>query len=86
MLNAENLELHLSYFRGRRNELLAESDWTQLPDAQLSAEQKAQWAAYRQALRDYPSLFAVDSDIPPLPLRPDQVVIEPPVNTEPESN
>lgn len=35
-----------------RNALLAESDWTQLPDVPISAEQKAAWAAYRQQLRD----------------------------------
>jgi len=34
----------------RRNKLLEESDWTQLPDVPL--ETKAQWAVYRQALRD----------------------------------
>jgi hypothetical protein len=35
--------------RAERNKLLAESDWTQLPDA--SADAPA-WATYRQALRD----------------------------------
>lgn len=39
----------------RRNALLADSDWTQLPDVPLSAEQKTAWAAYRQALRDVPA-------------------------------
>ena len=33
-----------------RNRLLSESDWTQIPDSQVS--NKAEWAAYRQALRD----------------------------------
>jgi hypothetical protein len=36
----------------QRNALLANSDWTQLADVPLSAEKKAQWATYRQALRD----------------------------------
>lgn len=36
----------------KRNALLADSDWTQLPDVPLSAEDKAAWAAYRQQLRD----------------------------------
>ena len=36
----------------RRNALLAQSDWTQLADVPLTAEMKAQWAAYRQQLRD----------------------------------
>lgn len=38
--------------RRQRDRLLAESDWTQLPDSPLSAEQRLAWAAYRQALRD----------------------------------
>ncbi len=33
-----------------RNQLLQESDWTQLPDVPLSA--KESWALYRQQLRD----------------------------------
>lgn len=36
----------------QRNVLLAESDWTQLADVPLPAEEKAAWAAYRQQLRD----------------------------------
>lgn len=36
--------------RSRRAILLAESDWTQLPDVPLAT--KESWAAYRQALRD----------------------------------
>lgn len=38
--------------RQQRNVLLLRSDWTQLPDAQLTPEKKAEWATYRQALRD----------------------------------
>ena len=38
----------------KRNNKLIASDWTQLPDSPLSAEKKAEWAAYRQALRDLP--------------------------------
>ncbi len=38
-----------------RNFLLMDSDWTQLGDAQLTAEQKAQWVTYRQKLRDIPA-------------------------------
>lgn len=32
--------------------LLRASDWTQLADVSLSAEKKAEWNTYRQALRD----------------------------------
>ena len=35
-----------------RNELLARSDWTQLPDSPLSDSDKSDWQAYRQSLRD----------------------------------
>lgn len=49
--------------RLRRDLLLKESDWTQLPDAPVDREA---WAAYRQALRDltnhvnWPNLIADD--------------------------
>lgn len=38
--------------RNLRDRLLAESDWTQLPDAPVD---RAAWAKYRQALRDFPA-------------------------------
>jgi hypothetical protein len=52
-----------------RNVLLANSDWTQLPDVTLTAEQKAEWAAYRQALRDVPAQagFPVTINWPVIP-------------------
>ena len=34
----------------RRNRLLYETDWTQMPDVTLAT--KTAWATYRQALRD----------------------------------
>jgi hypothetical protein len=37
--------------RNQRNQLLAQSDWTQLADATVD---KAAWAAYRAALRAIP--------------------------------
>ncbi len=39
--------------RGTRDFLLTESDWTQLPDVALSTDKKAEWATYRQKLRDF---------------------------------
>ena len=44
----------LAALRAERDRLLRESDWTQLPDAPLTAAERAEWAAYRQALRDLP--------------------------------
>ena len=43
--------------RERRNVLLALSDWTQVNDAPLNDTQKADWATYRQNLRDVPNSY-----------------------------
>lgn len=40
--------------RDRRRLLLQGSDWTQTADSPLSESKRAEWAAYRQALRDLP--------------------------------
>lgn len=45
----------LSEIRAYRNKLLAQSDWVNNPDVVMSDEIKAQWALYRQALRDFPA-------------------------------
>ena len=47
--SAEQLALEI---RTERNWLLAESDWTQLPDVPEAI--RSAWATYRQALRDVP--------------------------------
>ena len=41
--------------RKQRDTLIAESDWTQLADSQLSDSIKAEWVTYRQGLRDLPT-------------------------------
>lgn len=53
-----NLEWH--DIEVRRDIRLAASDWTQLPDSPLSDAKKAEWAVYRQALRDIPSKWPAD--------------------------
>ena len=40
--------------RAERDRRLVATDWTQLPDAPLSAGQRTAWAAYRAALRALP--------------------------------
>lgn len=52
--------------RAIRNNLLAESDWTQLPDAQCDRQA---WATYRQALRDFPATWeeGPEADFPDTP-------------------
>lgn len=44
--------------RRTRNELLSESDWTQMNDSPLTNEEKTAWATYRQELRDVSDLAA----------------------------
>jgi hypothetical protein len=39
----------------KRNSLLQQSDWTQIPNNPLTAEQQQAWAVYRQELRDVTS-------------------------------
>ena len=52
-----------STVRGQRNTLLSESDWTQMPDSPLSDSKKAEWATYRQTLRDLPSAQSNITDL-----------------------
>jgi hypothetical protein len=42
----------LRWVRQLRTDRLYDCDWTQLPDAPLTDAERAQWRAYRQALRD----------------------------------
>ena len=51
------LEDPVQISRKLRAELLKESDWTQYIDCPLTADEKAQWANYRQKLRDFPALI-----------------------------
>lgn len=46
------------WVRRPRNFALANTDWTQMPDSPLSAAKKAEWAAYRQELRDMTDVYA----------------------------
>jgi hypothetical protein len=46
--------------RGKRNLLLQQTDWTQLPDNGLTEEQKEKYIEYRQKLRDYPETIQLD--------------------------
>jgi Phage tail assembly chaperone protein len=47
--------------RTDRNRLLSLSDWTQMPDNNLAA--KANWATYRQQLRDLPTQSGFPWDV-----------------------
>lgn len=45
----------LEELRTMRDTMLSDTDWTQLPDAQIPDAVKQQWTVYRQALRDLPN-------------------------------
>ena len=45
-------EVYAARLRYWRNQELARTDWTQLPDAPVD---KSAWATYRQGLRDMPA-------------------------------
>lgn len=67
-INKEDIPLDwwLERFRNWRAEELKNTDWTQLSDAPVNAQD---WANYRQALRDLPALadFA-NVDLPERPI------------------
>jgi len=44
--------------RLKRDDLVGFSDWTQVADSPLSDSKKAEWATYRQALRDIPETYS----------------------------
>lgn len=51
----QRLDDQWSVVRDQRNSLLASCDWTQLPDAPVTAEKRQEWVTYRQQLRDITS-------------------------------
>ena len=55
-----------SVMRAVRNDLLAQSDWTQVADAPVDRQA---WATYRQALRDFPATWteSPEADFPDTP-------------------
>ena len=53
VFNSKNFKLAI---RVKRSKLLHLSDWTQIPDSDLSKEKRQEWADYRKKLRDLPSI------------------------------
>jgi hypothetical protein len=48
----EKRAIYVQSLRDKRNNLLMQSDFTQVADSPLDNTSKAEWATYRQALRD----------------------------------
>ncbi|MPT48043.1 MAG: phage tail protein [Sphingobium sp.] len=53
-------EEKIARLRRRRDDLLSMSDYAMMPDYPMDDETRANWVAYRQALRDMPGLWADD--------------------------
>lgn len=49
--------------RAERDEKLRGSDWTHISDTPLATGKKAEWATYRQSLRDIPQDFPDPNDV-----------------------
>ncbi|OCQ18986.1 hypothetical protein A7985_22495 [Pseudoalteromonas luteoviolacea] len=56
-------QLKWSSIRTKRNQLLAESDFTQMSDIDLSDDMKQQWSLYRKALRAIPQTYSSVEDV-----------------------
>jgi len=54
LIETDDADILKARMRHQRDRLLAASDWTQTADAPVD---KAAWAAYRQALRDFPATW-----------------------------
>jgi hypothetical protein len=57
----------LDVIRRKRDALLIQCDFTQLPDVPLTPETKTAWTVYRQALRDFPETCDVNNPVWPVP-------------------
>lgn len=60
IIDASPVEQSIDFWetiRLQRNELLNQSDWTQVNDSPLSDSKKQEWATYRQSLRDLPATY-----------------------------
>lgn len=68
---APNAADALAALRRQRNQLLSASDRTQLLDAPITEAERADWATYRQALRDLPATI-VNFDQVEWPTPPEQ--------------
>lgn len=73
------------WIRAPRAMRLADCDWTQTVDAPLTAEQKAAWATYRQALRDLTTIYAEVTDPADIvwPLYPGEPAFQAPAEEAP---
>jgi len=53
----KNKRAIINSYRSQRNELLAQTDWTQTEDCPLDIHMKEKYRAYRRFLRDFPQTY-----------------------------
>ena len=56
-------ERAMAEVRLRRDAMLSQTDWTQMPDSPLSDEMKNRYKQYRQALRDLPQNYGTINEL-----------------------
>ena len=59
----QTVNYNIEDLRRERNQLLKDTDWTQIPDAPLSDEMKNRYKQYRQALRDLPQNYGTINEL-----------------------
>ena len=58
----KNKRAIINSYRSQRNELLAQTDWTQTEDCPLDLHMKEKYRAYRRFLRDFPQTHDPEID------------------------
>ena len=58
----KNKRAIINSYRSHRNELLAQTDWTQTDDCPLDLDMKERYRAYRRFLRDFPKTHDPEID------------------------
>tara|TARA_B100000902_G_scaffold361557_1_gene379111 strand:- start:267 stop:509 length:243 start_codon:yes stop_codon:yes gene_type:complete len=53
----------MNYIRSWCRDVLQSTDWTQLPDSPLSAENKEKYRVFRQEVRDLPAKYNDDTKL-----------------------
>ena len=61
--NAGAFDRAIAELRGRRNQMLSASDWTQVADVALTTEDDTACREYRKALRDLPAGLRTADDV-----------------------
>ena len=51
----QDFDKQTNEIKNQRDQLLSQSDWTQIPNNPLTIAKQQEWASYRQQLRDIPS-------------------------------